>query len=693
MSELRQRFFQSKSKSFLWLGLILTAAVFQYAQIVSFDFLNYDDSIYVVDNKDIKELSVAGLKKIVFYPQYSQELIPPLTSISLAFNYYLDGLSPKGYHLLNLIFHIFNIVFVFLLARLVFQNSNPALFVAAIFAFHPSSVEAIAWVSARKEVQYTFFYLLALLSVFSFWKTRKIHWYIIGLVLFTFSYYSKYAAASFPILYIALALFWKKRQDTGKVLVEGLPFLVFPLYSIYLMILGNAQTLDDNVASTIQETTNVASKYIIQHGDFSMLQKIVLGGYSLMAYIFKFALPFNQQIIYLYPQPDALISFSSKYFLLAIFSLILIVLLSLFMWKKRNSLSAPLTFGILFFLIHIALVLHVLPLGGKVVLADRYTYLPFVGLSIVLLALIKKYLLKKTDYSVSIGLVIFVLVLNIRSYNWIPKWENSATIFTHLTEKEPENLIGHLNLGKYYLDVNQINLADLHLNKAFEIAPDNSMVLLNKGTLHLKRNQPKNALRLFSKALENEPNNHLVYYNIGQAYVQLGKVGPAISAYMTSIDLDKYKSINHLTHLAIGQVYLSEGNASEAMNHFDQSIKHFTNFPQARAGKAKVYLELFYSPNQALNEIMKAFADDPTNPMVLEVYCQILNKQNNHSEMYKISTLFIKHHPQNANAYILRGISNVSIGNAAGCADFEKAILLGSNEAKNHHSKHCGQKM
>jgi protein O-mannosyl-transferase len=135
------------------LVVILTITFGLYRQVSDFDLINYDDNRYVTDNKDVRDLSVEGLKRIFISPQYKEEIIPPLTILSLAVNYHYGGLNGGSYHMTNLIFHLLNIVLVLVLVYKLTKHQVLSLFVAAVFAFHPSATEAVAWVAARKEVQ------------------------------------------------------------------------------------------------------------------------------------------------------------------------------------------------------------------------------------------------------------------------------------------------------------------------------------------------------------------------------------------------------------------------------------------------------------------------------------------------------------------------------------------------------------
>jgi protein O-mannosyl-transferase len=663
------------------LVIILIVSLLQYWQVKDFDFLNYDDGMYVVDNKDLRDFSPKGIKKILLDPQYRGEVIPPLTIVSLAANYAVGGMSPGGYHITNLIFHLANIVLVFFLIYLLFNNLKPALFVAAVFAFHPSGTEAIAWVSARKEVQYTFFYLLALFSVLRFWRTGNRLFYLLAFGLFITSYYSKFAAATFPVFYIALALLWKQRKDYLRVALESIPFLAIPVYSLLL-----SGYIYGGEAEVYEELHNISEGLF--YDAFTFMEKLVLGGYSFVVYLGKFIWPFEQQIIYPYPDIHKMGGFPGIYYVFSVITLLILSGIGYFLWKGRLRFSTPMGFGILFFLVHVVILLHVLPIGGRVVVADRYTYLPFIGLAILFYYTVE-YTLKK---SAGTGIVLagFIVLLNVQLIRWIPEWKDSGSIFTHLVEKEPDFAGARVNQAKYLTDHNRMTEAEYHLLKAIELEPSNVTAYSNLGTVYLKLEKPKTALKYLRTGLEYNSNNPLLFYITGQAFQQMKDYDTALKMFDKALELDADAMFSHMTFYSMGSVHEQKNDMGMALRMFEQSIETDPYFAPAYSALGMVYAYGMYSFEQGVPYLEKACQLAPGDPRNLWNLAKVYLSMNESRKLLETAKALLHLNPDDGMGFYYRGMAQIGMRNQAiGCRDLQIAQKQGINEAVQAFNRHC----
>jgi hypothetical protein len=233
---------------YTWMTLlgIIAIAVVAYSSISKNDFLNWDDDAYVYENNDIKALNVENVKLWATQDYVNDYL--PLTMLSYAIDYQIGGTDPKVYTITNLILHIFNSILVYWLVLLIiksidnkniiqdfdFKKSNIlAAITSLLFAIHPINVESVAWVSERKNLLFTFFFLLSLISYIKYLKRNNYLFYFISLLLFLCSLLSKGVAVSLSLCIISLDYLYQRKLLSFKVILEkiarGKPTLVMEI--------------------------------------------------------------------------------------------------------------------------------------------------------------------------------------------------------------------------------------------------------------------------------------------------------------------------------------------------------------------------------------------------------------------------------------------------------------------------------
>ena len=214
--------------SYYILGGILLLTFLLFYNTLTNNFVNLDDSGYVKDNPDIKDLSARNIAAI--FSSFYNANYHPLTTLSYAIEYNLFALNAKPYHVVNLLIHLLNVFMVFRLVKKISNKPEVALLVALFFAVHPMHVESVAWISERKDLLYSFFFISGLSTYYDYihTATNKSKLYIYTILLFLCSLLSKSAAITFPLMLLVFDYYfqrgWKK-----KVLVEKIPFFVLSL--------------------------------------------------------------------------------------------------------------------------------------------------------------------------------------------------------------------------------------------------------------------------------------------------------------------------------------------------------------------------------------------------------------------------------------------------------------------------------
>ena len=412
-----------------WVFLII-ACLAAYYPILFNDFLYHWDDQWMVMNRFTESgISLNNLWSILtqfYHGQYG-----PVNEYMYVFIYSIFGYNPMAFHAASLILHIGNVCLAYIIIKRIFQLTNRmsfdhapfvAFITALLFAVHPMNVESVAWVSASKILVYSFFYLLSTYTLIIYLEKKKLVYYILSLLLFAFSFGGKEQAVIFPVW--LLMLYWLVGYSfkARKVWIQVAPFFMMAL--IFGIVSMSAQA-SGGMGMFANEVT------------YPLWQRFILGCYSIVEYIVKFTIPFN--LLYIYPFP-MLIGAPLPNWMLLYPAMILVILMSLWNYLKQ----IPLSVGLTFFLIHIALVLHIVPLSRFSVIADRYIYLPCIGLAFIIAFYFVRFLAyKKGKYrKIAIGCIVCITIcLGIYSNIRCRDWKDTDSIkreFRELLEKRDD---------------------------------------------------------------------------------------------------------------------------------------------------------------------------------------------------------------------------------------------------------------
>jgi tetratricopeptide (TPR) repeat protein len=400
-------------------------------------FTNWDDILYVTQNPLLPDMD---LKAIFSTPVVSN--YHPLTILSLAINYQFAELEPMSYFLTNIILHTINTGLVFfLIYQLSRGNRWVSAAVALLFAIHPMHVESVSWVSERKDVLYTIFYLLAMITYVKYVVQQKTSWLIWTTVLGALSLLCKPAAIVLP-LSLLLVDFYFKRKWNVKWLIEKIPLFAMSAVMAYVTV-------------AIQAKRAIASVEA-----YGILERICFAGFGWIWYILKaiFPLPLSA----LHPFPDKL---TPVYY---IATLATVAIIGLSLWKVRNR---HFLFGIGFYTVNLLLVLQLISIGNAVV-AERYTYVPYIGLffwgAMALQQLIDGSL-KKIRYMLFALIGFWMIMLAVITLQRQPVWRNSQVLWENVIQSYPESARAWTNKGLDYYDQKKWTDAIFHLSKALVI--------------------------------------------------------------------------------------------------------------------------------------------------------------------------------------------------------------------------------
>ena len=564
----------------LLLTLFLIAIVFfTFRKAFKNEFVDWDDYTYVVENNLVRNTQETTLKDVFSKPVSLN--YHPLTILSLRLNNNIcntctEGISPAPFIKWNIIIHILNTLLVFLLIYLLYKkNILVSFIVAVLFGVHPMHVESVAWISERKDVLYSFFFLSGIITYLKFRSIannnkRKYFWLAATLLLFILSCLSKAMAVVFPLVLI-LIIFWTHQTKEENQIKESIkeafslknliPLIPFFIIAIFFGLLAIS---------------------INRLNSFSIWHRIQYASYGFVMYIVKFFVPVNQAAVYPYPVQQADIhSISGSLLLVAPVILMVISGLVIYSLKKTKLF----VFGMGFFLVTVIMVLQFISVGAAI-MADRYTYLPYIGLAFIPAMLIGEHMTRKRIplYVLSGGFIILMIFL---SQKQIGVWRNSEALWTRVIELHPKQEIARSIRGIYYSKkserANNAGEKEVLEEKAledFKIAikaeTPRADVYESAGCIYGKRGDLNNALLCLNQAIKLRPQKGSAYFNRALTLSKLNNNEAAIKDYNRALVYQPQQALQILTNRYI--VFLSMGRFKEAIQDLDYLISKGDNF-------------------------------------------------------------------------------------------------------------------
>ena len=356
---------------------LIVACISIYFPILGNDFqYNWDDQWVVINYYTEGGLNFNNI--IAILTEYYHGQYGPLNQYMFLFLYSIFGYNALVFHATSLIIHIANVCLVFICFKTILEKNERiktnnakliAFLTALIFAIHPMNVESVAWMSAFKVLNYTFFYLAATFTFLKFLERTKIVYFIFTVILFIFSFGCKEQAVTFPIWLLLIYWLYGYSFKARKLWIQVVPFFVLSIaFGIITMLSQSA----------------VGSGVLTDEASYPLWQRFILGCYTLFEYIAKFLFPYK--LLHVYPFPMT-IGEPLPGWMLFYPAFIVIIAITL-----KRYYSKPIGTGLIFFVIHIAVALHIIPLSRFAVIADRYIYVASIGLSFIAAYTISYYL-------------------------------------------------------------------------------------------------------------------------------------------------------------------------------------------------------------------------------------------------------------------------------------------------------------
>jgi len=571
-SRIERKVKQAAPKTYKLILIILLLTFLAYIPALSAGFVNWDDPDYV--NRQILQQSLQNFTSLIITPV--QGNYHPLTMLSLAFNYLISGMDPWSYHLLNLLLHMANCVLVFRFTLVLARGNALIAFVSAVlFGIHPMHVESVAWVSERKDVLYSLFFIAGLTSYTKFIDTAHRKQYVLTLVFFVLSLLSKPAAAIFPLVLFCIDLL-RTRKLSAKLFVEKIPFFALALIAGIITYVA-------------QKEKGALNAYA-----FSADTRLLMGFYGIMVYFIKMIVPIRLSPFYPYaPVNEPL---PKEYYLAPVFFIALAVI-CVYSWKRNRVI----TFGILFFLVNLLLVLQFLPVGSAII-ADRYTYIPYIGLFFIIGWVINQFAKKNKSraYYIMIPTVILLFFL---TYRQSAVWTNSGTLWDHAIAINPSSR-AYVNRARLFVDEKLVDKALEYYNAALALNAIDKEAFTNRGNIYFNKGKIDLAYEDYKKVLSIDSNYYQVLDNLGALFGLKKQYDSALHSLTRALLIkpDYFPAYRNRS-----LIYLQLNRYNEAIGDMENFMKYNPDDPDAYNFLATCY-RLQGKYEQSLNLVNKAIS-------------------------------------------------------------------------------------
>jgi len=657
--------------SWIYLAGILILTILIFSNSVKNNFIyQLDDDVYITSCNDIKAFTADNIHAI-FTTAYAG-LYLPLTMLTYMIEYHFFGLNPKAYHMVNLLLHLINIVLVFLLIYKLKPKPLVAGVVAIFFAIHPMHVEAVSWLSERKDLLFSMFYLLGLNTYVVFARKRQWKHYVITLLLFIFSLLSKPLAISFP-LFLVLIDWYHERKFTLRVISEKVPFfalsLIFGLIGIYF---GKTLNPQDLITP-----------------EFDWFYRVFIVSNAILFYLFKLIAPFGLSVYHYYPKIiNGNLPF--EFYISAPLILLIISGVAWFLVYKANGLRKDIIMGLAFFIIPTAFVLQLVPIG-RAYAAERYTYLSYIGLFFILSLFVDRILngtnINKNLKRLSGGLLIAVILgFSYLTYQRNKDWMDSLTMFTDLIDKNPVRGHPYLCRGitKYQFGDNIGALEDYNLSIKYDT--NDAKAYSNRSSVRGILKDYNGALEDCNKALIIQPGYINALNNRATAKLFLNDLQGAFEDYTASVRLDSLNPKSYRNRIGISEKL---GNMDAMLSDYAMLIKLEPSSAANLAGRGEIYYKNG-NFDLAISDLSKALQLNPS------LYGAFFARGNAYFGIGKYElavsdfSKLIQHSPNDAPAYYNRGICYLKLNEMENaCHDWEQARKNGNPDAIQKINRYC----
>ena len=641
-----------------------------------FDFINFDDNIYISENPHVR----SGLTWNNIQWALSAELTSdsshadlwiPVTFFSHILTAELFGMNPSAHHLVNVALHILNTVLLFWVLRRMTRDLWPSAFVAALFAIHPLHVESVAWVTERKDVLSMLFFLLTIGAYVRYIEQPHFSRYFPIICLFALGLMAKPMLVTLPIVLLLLD-YW----PLGRIPLhdfklsgyfKGMGRLVWEKLPLFFL------------SAAFSVMTVISAQRAGATRSFEMLPlwtRIVNAFISYATYIRKMIWPTDLAVFYPY-QVDSLSMWQ-----VSVVGLLLLAATSAFIgWREKRP------YWVTGWFLYLVTLLPVIGLvqAGRQAMADRYTYIPLIGVFIMLAwgipDFVKNWRYRKILLPLAAALVLPALMICTRVQ--LSHWRNSITIFEHAIEVTNDNFTAHNNLGIALAADGRIEAAIAHYSEAIRINPTDERGHNNLGVAFIKQGKFEEAQSHYLEAMRLKPNYVEAYNNMAIALEKQGKIEEASEYFKETLRINP-SYVSAVTGL--GNLYFNAGKTQDAIEQYIHAIEITPNNADAHfnigiaLSRQRKNEEAIRHYNQAI-QLKPDYADAHFN------LGGLLGLQGNLQDAITQFSAFVRMKPGDAQGHYILGYALVKQGQIEeGIIHYTESLLINPSNPVAHNA-------
>jgi len=648
-----------QSRFFISLLLIL-ATLAVYWPVKEYGFSSYDDSHYIVENPHIQHgITLDGIRW-AFSNGITTSIMPdlwiPVTYLSHMATIQFFGMNPAAHHLVNLGFHLLNTLLLFFLLLQMTRAKWQSAFVAILFAVHPLHVESVVWIVERKDVLSTFFWFLSLWAYIRYCQRPTLQMYLLVCLTFILGLWSKTILVTLPFLFLLLDYWplgrlpldnmgtvWKRVREKLPLMALSVAFTAIPIISLP------------------RQGMNVISA-----GQYSLLTRLGNALASYVSYLRKMFWPSDLAVFYPHP------GYSLPAWQIG-GSFLLLVCVSILVLRARKK-QPYLAVGWFWYLGTLLPAMGLVPTGAHL-MADRYTYVPLIGIFIMiawgapeLLAGLRQ---KRSLWIASSLIVVSAVMVSARQQ--LNHWRTNIALYEHAIRVTKNNFVAHNNLGTALKKQGEYSEAVAHFAEAVRIYPRYSDAHSNWGASLIKEGKFEEAKDHLNRALQITPNMADAHNNLGVIFKKKGNLKEAVAHYAEAVRLTSHdpESRNNLaialslqnkfpeaveqfnevleifpyhakTYNNLGVTLERQGKVDEAISHYLAALKLSPDYREARKNLSDARSRRNANPN------------DPSTQIKMGV---VLIKQGKLNEAVSILENVLKNRPNDSNAHSALGFA------------------------------------
>jgi protein O-mannosyl-transferase len=568
--------------------VLLAAVTFAvYMPARNYGLVHFDDDEYVKNNTEVKSgLNVESIKWAFTTGRGSNW--HPMTWLSLMMDCQLFGFNTGSMHVVNILFHIVNSILLFIVLARMTKGVWQSAFIAGLFALHPLHVESVAWVTERKDVLSTLFWLLTMLAYAGYVVRPSVWRYFVTLVLFALGLMAKPMLVTLPFVlllldYWPLERFQSSKISIQKTLLEKIPFFCLSAASC---------------AVTVIVQRSAMSWMRMVHFDERITNAIM----SYIAYISKMIWPARLAVLYPHRVDTTPVSIAVIYGMI----LVLITIFAVCYCRRYKYLIV----GWLWYLGTLVPVIGLVQVGSQA-MADRYTYIPLIGLFVIIAFGVTELMKKRPFGKIALGALagISLSACAVVTSQQVTYWKDSLSLFGHALAVTKDNYLMHNNYAISLNELGRTKEAVLHFNEAIRMMPESPEIRNNYGNVLRDMGKLDEAEIQYREAIKLNPKFLLAHYDLGLVLALQGKYDEAIEHYKIYLGPDMSMA---KFHQEVAEQLAKRGNVNDALGQFQKALvvepnstEVLSNFGYALAQSGK--------PKEAIAYYDKVLAKDPNN--------------------------------------------------------------------------------